>query len=121
MLITLLPACHLGPPQSLGCSFQKVTASLSRLQAESLQFKWMCLGYSLENVPEDVTGMSATTEHRIELLAEAEHQRWMTEKKLQGWTYGVPRDDRLKHHPYAELLDVEREKDREMWRLLAVK
>ena len=121
MLITLLPACHLGPPQSLGCSFQNVTASLSRLQAESLQFKWMCLGYSLENVPEDVTGMSATTEHRIELLAEAEHQRWMTEKKLQGWTYGVPRDDRLKHHPYAELLDVEREKDREMWRLLAVK
>jgi hypothetical protein len=97
----------------------------SRLQAESLQFKLLCLGFSLESVPADVTTLATNIESRIELLAEAEHQRWMTEKKLQGWTYGVPRDDRLKHHPcllpYAELPEVEQEKDREMWRLLTVK
>lgn len=93
----------------------------SRLQAESLMFKLLALGSSVEAAQADGAAVSASIEAEIEPLSEAEHMRWMTEKRLQGWTYGDLRNDRLKLHPllvpYAELAEEEKEKDRAMWRL----
>lgn len=57
-----------------------------------------------------------TTE--IEPLAEAEHERWNDSKRLQGYTYapGQKHDTEPKTHPcllpWADLPEVERDKDR---------
>ncbi|MFI8951840.1 RyR domain-containing protein [Streptomyces sp. NPDC053750] len=53
----------------------------------------------------------------VESLAEAEHRRWMDDRRAAGWTYAAVRDDAARHHPdlvpWSELADTDREKDRE--------
>lgn len=53
----------------------------------------------------------------IELLAEAEHRRWMADRIVSGWLYAAQRDDAQRLHdcirPYAELCEKDRNKDRE--------
>ncbi|MBB5872606.1 hypothetical protein F4553_006040 [Allocatelliglobosispora scoriae] len=48
-------------------------------------------------------------------LAEVEHDRWVAERKSQGFRYGPVRDDAKKIHnsmkPYAELSPAEQQKD----------
>ena len=57
------------------------------------------------------------SEHTIELLAEAEHRRWMAERIVSGWRHATSRNDhkRLHHNfvPYDALTEEDREKDRE--------
>ncbi len=93
----------------------------SRLQAESLMFKLLALGNSIESASSDSSRLAKRIKDDIETLSEAEHLRWMTEKKLRGWIYGERRNDHLMHHPslipYADLPDEEKEKDRAMWLL----
>jgi hypothetical protein len=36
----------------------------------------------------------------IELLAEMEHERWVTERRLSGWSYGEIKDVDNKISPY---------------------
>jgi hypothetical protein len=36
----------------------------------------------------------------INLLAEIEHRRWMVERVLSGWKYGLPKDERKRLNPY---------------------
>ena len=56
----------------------------------------------------------------LEELAEVEHRRWMASKALAGFTYGKPRDDKLRHHddmiPYEDLDDGIQEYDRDVIR-----
>lgn len=51
----------------------------------------------------------------LEVLAEAEHERWMQNKKENGWVLGE-RDNELKHHPdmipYQELDEMVKDYDR---------
>jgi hypothetical protein len=94
----------------------------SRLQAEAIPFKLLALGIPMASALADIASVRLAIEARIEALAEAEHARWITEKRLSGWCYGPVRNDRLKRHPsllpYAELSEGEKEKDRQMWRVL---
>lgn len=57
------------------------------------------------------------SDQTIELLAEAEHRRWMAERIVSGWRHAPSRNDhkRLHHNfvPYAALSEGDREKDRE--------
>lgn len=57
------------------------------------------------------------TPGEIELLAEAEHERWMTERSAAGWTLGEAEDGERRTHPsmvaWSELSDAEKEKDRQ--------
>ena len=58
--------------------------------------------------------------HPLEILAEAEHERWMQSKLDDGWTY-APRTDRAKKLnqcivPWKELPEDEKEKDRDLVR-----
>ncbi len=52
----------------------------------------------------------------VEVLAEAEHARWMAARRVAGWTHG-PRDDAAQTHPdlvpYADLDGPARDKDRD--------
>lgn len=56
----------------------------------------------------------------IERLAELEHERWMAERSRHGWTPGPVRDEARRRHPalvpWAELLESQREKDRQVVR-----
>jgi class 3 adenylate cyclase/tetratricopeptide (TPR) repeat protein len=65
-------------------------------------------------------GMPATeialTDAQTEDLAIREHDRWVAERKRNGWTYAPIRDNARKHHPllvpWGELQETEKEKDR---------
>jgi len=51
----------------------------------------------------------------IELMAGMEHERWIAQKKSDGWTYGPRSEDRKMHPsliPYNELEESEKNKDR---------
>ncbi|WP_435154388.1 RyR domain-containing protein [Amycolatopsis sacchari] len=65
---------------------------------------------SLEAVP------FAFTPDEVERLAVAEHERWVAERRADGWRYGAERDNQRKLHPdlrpWEELGEAERQKDR---------
>ncbi len=62
------------------------------------------------------------TDQELETLAELEHERWMRDRKMQGWKFGGKdiRDNRKKLHPsmipYDELPEPEKQKDRDVVR-----
>lgn len=51
-----------------------------------------------------------------EQIARNVHEVWSAGRIKDGWSYGVVRDDNLKHHPclipYEELTETEKEYDR---------
>jgi RyR domain len=53
----------------------------------------------------------------VEVLAEAEHERWMSERSAAGWTPAGTADGERRTHPsivpWHELSDAEKEKDRQ--------
>ncbi len=53
----------------------------------------------------------------VEKMAENVHEIWAQSRMKQGWTYGLERNDELKHHPclipYGELPEVEKDYDRD--------
>jgi hypothetical protein len=40
------------------------------------------------------------THEEVEHLAEIEHQRWLQQKRADGWSWGEIKDDKLKKNPY---------------------
>jgi hypothetical protein len=62
-------------------------------------------------------GVRAHLEYYLAVLAEAEHDGWMTWHMAQGWCYATVRDDVAKQHnclvPYTKLSDKDKGKDRE--------
>jgi len=64
------------------------------------------------------------TQQEVEELSKKEHTRWGEGKRRDGWTYGDPKDDALKHHPdlveWKALPEGEREKDRSAVRLMPI-
>ena len=77
-------------------------------------------GFVLEEGAASVQEEKAVSEFlelHIELLAEAEHQGWEEQKRMEGWVYGPPpKDNEKRTHPllvpYSELPEAEKEKDR---------
>ena len=53
----------------------------------------------------------------VEAMAKNVHDVWAQSRMEQGWTYGLERNDQLKHHPclvaYEDLPDVEKAYDRD--------
>jgi len=56
------------------------------------------------------------TNPEIELMAEMEHERWVLERKREGWAYGREKDDEGRLHPslvaWGDLPEEEKEKNR---------
>jgi hypothetical protein len=65
---------------------------------------------------EEPLRQSLAQSETCELLAEAEHNGWMVERMLNGWTYGRIRDDANKKHPllipYNQLSEGDKDYDR---------
>lgn len=70
--------------------------------------------------PQPVDTHDVVLPHELAELAEQiarnVHEVWSAGRIKDGWSYGVVRDDNLKHHPclipYEELTETEKEYDR---------
>jgi hypothetical protein len=71
-------------------NFAQVRADIEAVAACKAQ-----AGYAGDTSKKPFTG---SFDELLETLAKREHSRWMKEKKAQGWTAGVPRDDEKKIH-----------------------
>ena len=91
--------------------------------AHHIATKLLAIGYRIKPLQE---GFAAFTLHlddeEIETMAKIEHIRWSWDKRLNGWVYGNEKDNRNKVHPglipYEDLSESEKEKDRELVRLI---
>ncbi len=66
---------------------------------------------------EEAKAITTILKSNLDMLSRMEHDGWMDEKKMQGWTYGEKRDDKMLKHPlliaYDDLPWHEKEKDRD--------
>jgi len=90
-------------------------------QADMIAVKLRAMGYEL--VPACVERpLHVFTEEEIERLAEMEHDRWVAERIIAGWTYSTERDDRQLRHPdlvsYSRLDEPTKDYDRDAARNL---
>jgi serine phosphatase RsbU (regulator of sigma subunit) len=85
--------------------------------------KLLSAGYRIRHVEKGFKPVALHLDtEEIETMARVEHIRWCWNKILNGWIYGKVKDERKKTHPsiipYEELSESEREKDRELVRLI---
>jgi class 3 adenylate cyclase len=94
----------------------------NRAQVLDIPHKLRILGYELASYgglgPREIE----ISVERLEELAILEHDRWMNDRRDQGWTYAAVRDNFRKHHPlllpWDRLSAVDKEKDRDVVRSL---
>lgn len=98
----------------------------NRYQADHIAVKLRAVGLEIGPSPPNVQAHEFSDEE-IEIMARMEHRRWISDKILAGYTYGIPADGRVqdgvrKIHslmiPYDELPRAEQEKDRDAVRLI---
>jgi len=85
--------------------------------------KLLSIGFRIRHVQK---GFKALTLHlsaeEVETMARVEHIRWCWDKRLHGWIYGSVKDNAGRIHPglipYEDLAESEKEKDRELVRLI---
>ena len=85
--------------------------------------KLLSIGYKMRPVKKGYKTLTLLlNEEEIETMARVEHIRWSWDKRLNGWIYGNVKDNENKIHPglipYEELAETEKEKDRELVRLI---
>jgi hypothetical protein len=94
----------------------------NRAQAADIPTKLRMLGYELTADRGLAPAEIKISEERVERVAIYEHERWMAERRRQGWTYAKIRDNARKLHPllvaWDQLPEREREKDRATVRAL---
>jgi hypothetical protein len=109
------------PPHPSLVDYEDLPADVkeqNRGSARDLAGKLAFLGYSLrEDAPAGAPAVRFdSSDPRIELLARAEHERWLQAKLKAGWRRGKPRDDAKRIHPcvcsWEDLPERERQKDR---------
>lgn len=91
--------------------------------AHHIATKLLSIGYRIKPVK---TGFESRTlrltDNEIETMARIEHSRWSWDKRLNGWIFGNVKDKQKKTHPglipYDDLSEPEKEKDRELVRLI---
>jgi hypothetical protein len=98
----------------------------NRFQADHLPVKLRAVGLEVHPWMQTVRAHVFSTDE-IEIMARMEHRRWISDKILAGYTYGIPangavQDAERKIHslmiPYEDLPDNEQEKDRDAVRLI---
>ena len=85
--------------------------------------KLLSIGYRIRKVKKGFKPITLhLNEEEIDTMARVEHLRWSWEKRLNGWISGIVKNNKKKTHPslipYDELNESEKEKDRELVRLI---
>lgn len=95
----------------------------NRAQADHIAYKLAQLGYQTTTNEGTAPGDIVISAEMLELLAQSEHNRWMANRYLSGWTYAAVRNDKQKYHPslipWEQLSHEEKEKDRDTVRLMS--
>jgi hypothetical protein len=94
----------------------------NRAQVADIPNKLHMIGYELAPShglrPSEIN----LTDAQVEELAIREHDRWMNDRFIHGWTYSPRRDNARKYHPllvsWDKLSEPEKEKDRDTIRNL---
>jgi serine phosphatase RsbU (regulator of sigma subunit) len=91
--------------------------------AAHIPTKLLSIGYKIRQVKKGYKPFALhLNEEEIETMSRVEHVRWSWEKRLNGWISGNIKDDIKKTHPslvpYEELSESEKEKDRELVKLI---
>ena len=94
----------------------------NREQADDILHKLDTIQCKIYHKPDWDEQLFTFASDEIEQLARMEHERWVRERKADGWVYGAERNDDAKAHPslvpWDELSEPEREKDRNPIRTL---
>jgi serine phosphatase RsbU (regulator of sigma subunit) len=85
--------------------------------------KLLSIGYKIRPVGKGFKPVALhLNEEEIETMARVEHIRWSWDKRLNGWRFGKIKNNLNRTHPglitYEELQESEKEKDRELVRLI---
>ena len=91
--------------------------------AAHIPTKLLSIGYKIKPVTKGFKPFALhLNEDEIETMARVEHIRWSWEKRINGWTFGSTKDELKRTHPslipYDNLSESEKEKDRELVRLI---
>jgi len=91
--------------------------------ATHIPTKLLSIGYKIRPVKKGFKPVVLhLDEEEIETMSRVEHLRWSWEKRLNGWRFGKKRNSVKKTHPgllpYEELSEHEKEKDRELVKLI---
>jgi len=88
----------------------------NRQQADDIAAKLHQVGYGMLPVTGRDPAPITFTDDDVEAMAEMEHARWMTERRLAGWVYDPESDKAHKRTPhlvpYADLPAEVKEQDR---------
>jgi hypothetical protein len=95
----------------------------NRRQADHIPEKLRRVGCGFAPVMDKEPAIFEFTPEEIETMAEIEHERWTSERLLDGWLYGEKRDVEHKISPYLvpwdDLTDDVKEWDRQAMRGLS--
>ncbi len=91
--------------------------------AAQIPAKLLSIGYKIRQVKKGFKPVALhLNDDEIETMARVEHIRWSWEKRLAGWVFDNVKDDKKKTHPslipYDELSESEKEKDRNLVKLI---
>jgi len=93
----------------------------NRNSVREIPAKLACIGYDLKPGSDGQKPIRFTKDEE-EKLAEKEHDRWITQKQENGWSYGNTIDKSKKIHknmvPWNRLTEKDKEKDRIMIRAI---
>lgn len=94
----------------------------NRRAADHIGTKLRTVGCAVELRRDRAITPFAFTAQEVELLAQAEHERWLEEKGLDGWRWGEKRDNEKKLNPniipWQDLDDQTKQLNRELIRQL---
>jgi RyR domain len=94
----------------------------NRQQADDIAAKLHRIGCGMLPVRGRDPALITFTDEEVETMAEMEHARWMTERRLAGWVYDPERDVAQKRTPhlvpYAELSEDAKKWDRDSVRAI---